>query len=41
MPMAHAREILARAGTAQYCFIRVIEESYQEAIARLPIIEWK
>jgi len=39
--MAPAWEILALVGIAQYSFIVVTEESYQGAIARLPITEWK
>jgi hypothetical protein len=39
--MAHAWEILALAGMEQYFSIKVTKESYQGAIAKLPITEWK
>jgi len=39
--MVHALEILARGGIAQYSFIMVTEESYQEVTAKLLITEWK
>jgi hypothetical protein len=39
--MARAWEIPAPVGMEQYSFIKVTEESYQVAIAKLPITEWK
>jgi len=39
--MAHALEILVLAGMEQYSSIKVTEKSYQGAIAKLPITEWK